>query len=77
MVTTGLFVSGGSTALFGLLSYISPSYDGISWTYLVLAFLLRSCQAVGSAGFITASMTLITIVFPKNSTTVLVRTQAM
>ena len=77
MVTGGLFVAGGSTALFGLLSYISPSSDGISWTYLVLAFLLRGCQALGSAAFTTASMTLITIAFPENSTTILVRTKAM
>ena len=77
MVTGGLFFAGGSTALFGSLAYISPSSDGISWTYLVLAFLLRGCQALGSAGFLTASMTLIAIVFSGNSTTVLVRTQTM
>ena len=77
MVTAGLFFAGGSMALFGLLAYISPSSNGISWTYLILAFLLRGCQALGSAGFMTASMTLITIVFPKYSITVLVRTQAM
>ena len=77
MVTSGVFVAGGSTVLFGLLSYISPSSGGISWTYLVLAFLLRGCQALGSAGFMTASMALIAITFPKNSTTILVRTQAM
>ena len=77
MVTGGLFFAGGSMALFGSLLYISPSSDSINWTYLVLAFLLRACQALGSAGFLTASMALIAIVFPGNSTKVLVRTQAV
>ena len=77
MVTGGVFIAGGSTVLFGLLSYISPSSDGINWTYLILAFLLRGCQALGSAGFMTASMALIAIAFPKNSTAILVRTKAM
>ena len=72
MLVLGLFFAGGSTALFGLLSYISPSLDGISWTYLVLAFLLRGCQAIGLAGHITASMTLVSITFTENTTSIMV-----
>lgn len=77
MFTLGLFFSGGSTILFGLLQYlpISEKGTGIDYVYLVLAFLIRGSQAVGSSAFVTASMTLVSITFTENTTTVLVSLQ--
>lgn len=71
----GLFFCGGTTVLFGLLDYIPlpDNQDGsIDVTYLVLAIVLRISQGIGTACYFTAAMTLLSVNFTVDKTTVLV-----
>ena len=75
MLICGVFFTGGSTALFGLLEYVplpSPSDNSVDVTYLVLATILRVAQAIGTAAVLVSVMTLQTLSFPDSTTTILV-----
>uniref|UniRef100_A0A3Q3K6S2 Major facilitator superfamily (MFS) profile domain-containing protein n=1 Tax=Monopterus albus TaxID=43700 RepID=A0A3Q3K6S2_MONAL len=66
MLVTGLFVSSGCTILFGLLDRAPAGTAFIS-----LCFIVRSIDAVGFAGAMTSSFSMMAKIFPDNVATVL------
>ena len=44
------------------------------WEFVIFSMLLRIIEGIGSAGYITASFTIATILYPENTGTVIVRT---
>jgi len=73
--TSGLFICGVMTILFGCLAYV-PFPDStnkkIDTTYLLLTTVLRTGQAIGAAAVATSAMTILSTAFPGNTIKVLV-----
>ena len=74
MAVFGLFFTGGSTALFGVLEYLTTKENpkGRDIAYLALAFTLRTGQALGNTAYSTASLTILSVCFTETATTVMV-----
>ncbi|XP_067224011.1 MFS-type transporter SLC18B1 isoform X3 [Chanodichthys erythropterus] len=66
MIVAGLFVSSGSTVLFGFLDQVS---DGT--VFIVLCFITRCINAIGFSASVTSSFAVSAKVFPDNIATVL------
>uniref|UniRef100_A0A8C2JJZ2 Solute carrier family 18 member B1 n=1 Tax=Cyprinus carpio TaxID=7962 RepID=A0A8C2JJZ2_CYPCA len=66
MIVAGLFVSSGSTVLFGFLDQVS---DGT--IFIVLCFITRCVNAIGFSAAVTSSFAVSAKVFPDNIATVL------
>ncbi|KAK5858059.1 hypothetical protein PBY51_011254 [Eleginops maclovinus] len=66
MLVTGLFVSAGSTVLFGLLTRVPAGAP-----FVALCFVVRSVDAVGFAAACTSSFAITAKIFPNNVATVL------
>ncbi|XP_052386345.1 MFS-type transporter SLC18B1-like [Carassius gibelio] len=66
MIVAGLFVSSGSTVLFGFLDRVS---DGT--VFIVLCFITRCINAIGFSAAVTSSFAVLAKVFPDNIATVL------
>ncbi|CAH1267527.1 SLC18B1 [Branchiostoma lanceolatum] len=65
MLTSGVFVGGSCSVLFGLLEYTEGT------TFIVFCFAIRSIEALGVAGFQTAGTAILTHAFPNNVATVM------
>ncbi|KAI8508605.1 hypothetical protein Bbelb_137040 [Branchiostoma belcheri] len=65
MLTSGVFVAGSCSVLFGLLEYM----DGAP--FIVFCFAIRSVEALGVAAFQTAGTAILTHAFPNNVATVM------
>lgn len=61
MFNGGVFITGTSAILFGLLDRI-PGHD----LFIGLAFTIRIIEALGNAAFLTASFTIIATEFPNS-----------
>lgn len=59
MFNGGVFITGSSAILFGLLDRV-PGHDA----FITLAFVIRIIEALGNAAFLTASFTIIASEFP-------------
>jgi len=73
--TSGLFICGVMTILFGCLAYVpfpESTNKNIDATYLVLSILLRTSQAIGAAAVATSAMAILSTAFPGNTIKVLV-----
>ena len=79
MIVFGAFFCGGVTALTGTLQYLPPkgTFTDPDMEFLVLAFILRSIYALGYAAFSAAGMTILSVVFPDTTTTILVGTPVL
>uniref|UniRef100_A0A8C1QSG5 Solute carrier family 18 member B1 n=1 Tax=Cyprinus carpio TaxID=7962 RepID=A0A8C1QSG5_CYPCA len=66
MIVAGLFVSSGSTVLFGFLDQVS---DGT--IFIMLCFITRCVNAIGFSAAVTSSFAVSAKVFPDNIATVL------
>ncbi|KAK1893380.1 MFS-type transporter SLC18B1, partial [Dissostichus eleginoides] len=66
MLVAGLFVSAGSTIMFGLLTRVPPGA-----CFIALCFVVRSVDAVGFAAACTSSFAITAQIFPNNVATVL------
>ncbi|XP_043542589.1 MFS-type transporter SLC18B1 isoform X2 [Chiloscyllium plagiosum] len=66
MFLSGMFISGWSTILFGLLDK-APNGP----IFITLCFIIRSMDAVGFAGSITASFSILASTFPNNVATIM------
>ncbi|XP_059376961.1 MFS-type transporter SLC18B1 isoform X1 [Carassius carassius] len=66
MIVAGLFISSGSTVLFGFLDQVS---DGT--VFIVLCFITRCVNAIGFSAAVTSSFAVSAKVFPENIATVL------
>ncbi|KAK5917504.1 hypothetical protein CgunFtcFv8_012389 [Champsocephalus gunnari] len=66
MLVAGLFVSAGSTIMFGLLIHAPPGAP-----FIALCFVVRSVDAVGFAAACTSSFAITAQIFPNNVATVL------
>ncbi|XP_059374501.1 MFS-type transporter SLC18B1-like [Carassius carassius] len=66
MIVAGLFVSSGSTVLFGFLDRVS---DGT--VFIVICFITRCINAIGFSAAVTSSFAVLAKVFPDNIATVL------
>lgn len=71
MTVFGLFFIGGATMLFGVLEYI-PARENTELQYLTIAFTIRTAHALGSTAFSPSARTVLSVTFPKNTTTVMV-----
>jgi len=69
MLISGVFITGASNVLFGLLDRI----DDLP-TFTAYCFVVRIFEALGAAAFSTASYTIIMQVFPDNIGTAFVST---
>ncbi|XP_078601778.1 MFS-type transporter SLC18B1-like [Branchiostoma floridae x Branchiostoma japonicum] len=65
LLTSGVFVAGSCSVLFGLLEYTEGT------TFMVFCFTIRSIEAVGVAGFQTAGTAILTHAFPNKVATVM------
>ncbi|XP_078601783.1 MFS-type transporter SLC18B1-like isoform X1 [Branchiostoma floridae x Branchiostoma japonicum] len=65
LLTSGVFVSGSCSVLFGLLEYMEGT------TFMVFCFTIRSIEALGVAGFQTAGTAILTHAFPNKVGTVM------
>lgn len=59
MFNGGVFITGTSAILFGLLDRV-PGHTG----FITLAFIIRIIEAMGNAAFLTASFAIIATEFP-------------
>ncbi|XP_034001998.1 MFS-type transporter SLC18B1-like isoform X2 [Trematomus bernacchii] len=66
MLVAGLFVSAGSTIMFGLLTRVPPGAP-----FIALCFVVRSVDAVGLGAACTSSFAITAQIFPNNVATVL------
>ncbi|XP_052437138.1 MFS-type transporter SLC18B1 isoform X2 [Carassius gibelio] len=66
MIVAGLFISSGSTVLFGFLDQVS---DGT--VFIVLCFITRCVNAIGFSAAVTSSFAVSAKVFPEHIATVL------
>ncbi|KAI9526993.1 hypothetical protein NQZ68_034664 [Dissostichus eleginoides] len=69
MLVAGLFVSAGSTIMFGYVSAADPRPPGAC--FIALCFVVRSVDAVGFAAACTSSFAITAQIFPNNVATVL------
>jgi MFS family permease len=63
----GIFITGTCCVLFGLLDRIEDK-----WTFISMSFAIRTVEAIGNAGFATATFTIIAIEFPDSVATTFV-----
>lgn len=61
MFNGGVFITGTSAILFGLLDRV-PGHTA----FITLAFVIRIIEAIGNAAFLTASFTIIATEFPQS-----------
>ncbi|XP_048386604.1 MFS-type transporter SLC18B1 isoform X5 [Stegostoma tigrinum] len=66
MFVSGMFISGCCTILFGLLD---KAPDGL--IFIVLCFIIRSLDAIGFSGCVTASFSILAATFPNNVATIM------
>ncbi|XP_048452474.1 MFS-type transporter SLC18B1 isoform X3 [Rhincodon typus] len=66
MFVSGMFISGCCTILFGLLD---KAPDGL--VFIVLCFVVRSMDAIGFSGCVTASFSILAATFPNNIATIM------
>lgn len=67
LFNTGIFTTGTSAIIFGLLDRI-PGHTG----FISAAFVIRIVEALGNAAFLTASFAIIAMEFPNNVATTFV-----
>uniref|UniRef100_A0A1B6CRM2 Major facilitator superfamily (MFS) profile domain-containing protein n=1 Tax=Clastoptera arizonana TaxID=38151 RepID=A0A1B6CRM2_9HEMI len=61
---TGILTTGVCAILFGLLDKVDGHYP-----FIILSFIIRIVEAMGNAGFLTASFAIIAMEFPENVAT--------
>ena len=69
MLNGGMFVSGTMTAAFGCIEFIPHTH---TTAYTLAGFSIRAVQAAGCAAIFTTVFILITDLFPKHNTLMLV-----